>query len=79
MDDKCFMIECVMNDDARYDPGPDIPKAISPEQAVELLRVIAEMTDTEGAMGRANEVLCAVLRGFGAHVVIEAWDDVPRW
>jgi hypothetical protein len=49
------------------------------QEAIEILRELAQDEDTEEAHAKADGVLCSLLRDLGCDDVVEEWHKVRKW
>lgn len=49
------------------------------EEALEELKELEDSGDPESSHGRADDVLCDLLKSLGYTDVVEAYESVPKW
>lgn len=49
------------------------------QEALDQLKELQASTDTEAAHGRADDILCALLRRLGHDDVVEAYNKIKKW
>lgn len=61
----------------------DFKKGINPpysdSEAAKLMKKIAKNTDTEGAHGEADDLLCEVLSNLGYEKLVAAYQSFGKW
>lgn len=53
--------------------------APSDEEFAEKIQYECQHGDTEGAHGRADEILCELLTKLGYTKTVNAWESVDKW
>ena len=71
-------IQMIEKIQAEEEKTKELIKSVTPETAVDLLKRIYEIHDTENAHVYADDVLCTLLRNMGYDAIIDTYQEIEK-